>query len=103
MCERAHGAAFVTWVSVPSEQFGLREPQQLLRHHQSSPEARRSYCGRCGASLIFRSQRWPGEVPVARANLIDPAYGGPMAHAFFDARVDGFDVTDALPKRLAPN
>jgi hypothetical protein len=102
MCQRAHGAAFVTWVSVPSELFELRDSQRLLREYQSSPEAWRSFCGRCGSSLIFRSQRWPGEVHVARSNISDPVDRAPMAHAFFDTHVDWFDVSDALPKRTAP-
>ncbi len=102
MCQRAHGAALVTWVSIPAEQFELRDPQSLLREYQSSSEARRSFCRRCGSSLIFRSQRWPGEVHVARANIIDPVDRAPMAHAFFDTRVEWLEVNDALPKRAAP-
>lgn len=103
MCRRAHGAAFVTWVSVPAGQFEMNDLQGLLRTYESSAGALRQFCGRCGASLVFRSQNWPGEVHVARANFIDPVDRMPAVHGFYDTHADWFSVNDCLPRKPAPN
>jgi hypothetical protein len=103
MCQREHGAAFVTWVSVPSEQFQLNDAQGVLHTYPSSPGAMRQFCGRCGSSLFFRSDNWPGEVHVARANFFDPLDRAPAMHGFYDTHVDWFAVNDDLPRKPAPS
>jgi hypothetical protein len=101
-CQRAHGAAFVTWVSVPAGQFELADPHGVLREFQSSAGAVRQFCGTCGSSLVFRSDRWPGEVHVARANVIDALDREPVIHGFYDTHVAWFTVNDLLPRKPAP-
>lgn len=103
MCRRAHGAAFVTWVGVESGQFSLEDPDGLLRWYTSSPGAERGFCSRCGSSMLFRSERWPGEMHVAVANLDEGADRAPMAHVFWDTHVDWADVDsrDGLPRKPA--
>jgi len=100
-CQRAHGAAFVTWVSVDERQWRLDDAQGALRWHESSSAARRGFCGRCGSSLFFRSTRWPGEVHVARANFSTPPAEQPRAHGFYETHVDWFAVHDDLPKKAS--
>jgi hypothetical protein len=99
MCQRAHGAAFVTWVGIANENFELRDPSGLLRWFASSPPAQRGFCARCGSSLFFRSAQWPGETHIARANFRDPVDREPQAHVFYDTRVPWFQVHDDLPKK----
>lgn len=100
-CQRAHGAAFVTWVSVDERQWHLDDAQQALAWYQSSAEAQRGFCRRCGSSLFFRSTRWPGEVHVARANFSTSLADLPRAHGFYETHVDWFTVHDALPKKAS--
>jgi hypothetical protein len=69
ICRRSHGAAFVTWVGVPSAQFRIVAGERELRGYASTPEALRRFCGHCGSSLLFESSKWPGEVHVVRANF----------------------------------
>lgn len=101
MCQRAHGAAFVTWVSVPSRQAHIDDPDAMLRWHQSSLEAERGFCGSCGSSLFFRSKRWPNELHIARANFIGEVDRTPQVHAFYDTHVDWIGMDDGLPRRSA--
>jgi len=103
MCQRAHGAAFVTWVGSEATQAEIRDPHQLLEWHASSPEAQRGFCRRCGSSLFFRSSKWPGELHIARANFTDPLDKEPQGHVFYDSHVSWFAVNDSLPKKPAPN
>jgi hypothetical protein len=103
LCQRAHGAAFVTWVSSQAQLFGIEDPQRVLRRYRSSTDAERGFCSRCGSSLFFRSAKWPGEVHVARANFNSALDREPQGHAFYDTHVGWFEVKDALPKRPAPD
>ena len=102
MCRRAHGAAFVTWVSAPADQLKVDDPQQQLVGYASSPGALRQFCRRCGSSLFFRAERWPGEVHVARANVDGPLDRAPQMHGYYDTHVDWFSVNDDLPKKPPP-
>jgi hypothetical protein len=99
MCQRAHGAAFVTWVGVPEDKAWIDETR--LTWFESSAGAGRGFCATCGSSLFFRSKRWPGELHITRANFSDPIDREPDGHAFFDSHVSWFTVTDTLPKGLA--
>jgi hypothetical protein len=96
ICRRAHGAPLVTWAGVPHDKFRISAGRELLGSYASSPEAKRSFCSRCGSSLLFESSRWPAEVHVAVAN-IDSKLDRPVsAHVFFDDRADWFELDAPL-------
>lgn len=97
MCQRAHGAAFVTWVGLPADRAVIEGG--ALAWYASSPGAERGFCSRCGSSLFFRSTRWPGELHVTRANFTGPVDRAPSAHVFHATHVDWFTATDALPRQ----
>ncbi|MEM9301013.1 MAG: GFA family protein [Pseudomonadota bacterium] len=99
MCQQAHGAAFVTWVGVAEERFTVTAGKRAIAWHASSTEAERGFCKECGSSLFFRSERWPGEVHVTRANLVGDIDREPQAHAFYDAHVDWLKLGDDLPRK----
>src|SRR5262245_61224413 len=69
MCRRAHGAAFVTFCGVATERFRILAGADELVRYKSSETATRSFCRRCGSTLLFEGERWPGEVHVVRANI----------------------------------
>jgi hypothetical protein len=101
MCRRAQGAAFVTWFGVSGDAFEFIGPGDRLRIHRSSPEASRSFCGRCGSPLFFESTRWPGEIHVTLASLDPEAAAGlqPEAHVYWNDHVEWSAVHDDLPKK----
>ena len=101
MCRRAHGAAFVTWVGMEETRCRIDDPDGRLRWYDSSPGAQRGFCSNCGSSLFFRSQRWPGELHIVLANLLDPVDRAPQAHVFWDSHVDWvtLDAADGLPRK----
>ena len=102
LCQRSHGAAFVTWVSVDAARFALDVRDEALAWYASSAQAERGFCRQCGASLLFRSARWPGEVHIARASIEGPLDRQPQMHGFYDTHVDWFAVNDDLPKKPDP-
>lgn len=98
MCQRAHGAAFVTWVGAAEDRVTIDDSR--LMWHQSSDQAERGFCSICGSSLFFRSKRWPGEVHITRANINGDIDREPDGHAFYDRHVSWFKTSDDLPKSL---
>ncbi|MCC6812030.1 MAG: GFA family protein [Deltaproteobacteria bacterium] len=100
MCRRAHGAAFVTWVSVPSAQLRITNGQECIGAYKSSADAERRFCKTCGSPLFFESfGRWKGEVHIARAHFPGALDREPQVHSFFDDRAPWFHVNDQVPKR----
>ncbi len=98
-CQRAHGAAFVTWLGVSETTFRLVQGEDRLTWYSSSEQSDRGFCSKCGTTLFFRSVLAPGEVHIALACVDDAArVKPPAAHVFFDAHVPWFTFADDLPK-----
>ena len=98
MCRRAHGAGYVTWAGFKSDHFILRKGDHHLRWYESSPGARRGFCSTCGSTMLFESERWPGETHVALACLHGPIDREPQANAFYDTHVGWMPIDDGLRK-----
>ncbi len=98
LCQRAHGAAFGTWVGVAVEQFEILAGDTLI-WFASTAEARRGFCSRCGSSLLFESRRWPGEIHVVRAALPGEIDRPPSGHAFASSAVSWYHCDDGLPRK----
>ncbi|HSM68793.1 MAG TPA: GFA family protein [Xanthomonadales bacterium] len=96
MCRKAHGAGYVTWVGFESSRFTLDKGASCLTWFDSSPGASRGFCSTCGSSMLFRSERWAGELHVALACLDDPIDRKPQAHAFHESHVDWMPLDEAL-------
>lgn len=105
MCQRAHGAAFVTWFGIENERVRIDDAGGSLDWYVSSPGAERGFCKRCGSSLFFCSERWPGEFHIALANLDGDADRAPMAHVFWETHAEWakIDPEDGLPRKTAPD
>ena len=96
LCRKEHGAGYVTWVGFESDRFNLQAGDNDLKWYESSPGARRGFCGTCGSSMLFESKRWPGETHVALGCVDGPIDREPQAHAFFDSHVDWMPIDQAL-------
>lgn len=98
MCRRAHGAGFVTWVMVPTEQFRVTQGESDLIAFESSDHGTRSFCGVCGSSLLCVSSHHPDRVDVVLANLDGPIDQEPSAHVYYSNRADWVQLGDSLPR-----
>ena len=58
-----------------------------LSHFESSPGVRRGFCGRCGSTLTYEGDRWPGEIHLHVGAFDDPGTLAPTGHAFADERL----------------
>jgi hypothetical protein len=100
-CQRAHGAAFVTWVGIDASRVEMMDADAVLRWFGAG-EGERGFCASCGSSMFFRAPAWPGELHVARALFSDPLDRTPQLHAYYDSHVDWAVVADDLPTRSDP-
>lgn len=98
MCQRNHGAAYVTWVAVPRLQFRLDAGEASLVVHNSSDHGRRSFCGKCGSSLFCEIDEHPDQVDIPLASFEDPIDKEPQAHIFYDDRASWVAIGDQLPR-----
>lgn len=100
-CQRAHGAAFVTWVGVDEPQATITDSGNTLRWFRAV-NGQRGFCAECGSSLFFRGSSWPGELHLARALFTDPLDREPQMHAYYDTHVSWVNLQDNLPTRIDP-
>ena len=99
-CQRFHGAPLVTWVGFNEDDVSFTVGENRVTWYSSSAPAQRGFCGACGSSFLFRSERWPGELHISLTNLHGPIDREPEAHVFYDSHVPWLELGDELPKKL---
>ena len=97
-CRRAHGAAFVTWVGFPRAQLQITVGGDSLVEYETETGATRSFCGRCGSTLLYAGPRWDGEIHVARACIDGPIDRLPGGHVYVDHHAEWWSIEDDLPR-----
>ena len=95
-CRRALSAPIATWLTIARTAF--RFTAAIPEYYASSNGVRRSFCGKCGASLTYENEQRPDEIDVLACALADPAAVQPEAHIFVAERLPWFDTADQLPR-----
>jgi hypothetical protein len=98
LCQRSHGAGFVTWLGVRPAQLEMLQGDDRLVRHRSSEHGSRSFCGECGSSLFCDNTEHPDQVDIVLANLQGPIDRDPQMHIYYSDRADWLEVNDSLPK-----
>ncbi len=98
MCQRNHGAGYVTWIALPMAQLTFDQGEQELVRYESSAHGSRSFCSRCGTSLLCVSSQRPDEVDIPLANLVGEIDRKPQLHIYFSDRASWTHVDDGLPR-----
>jgi hypothetical protein len=102
MCQRNHGAAYVTWFGVKREQFSIDAGADVLVEYTSSNHGSRSFCGRCGSSLFCELDEHPDQIDVVLANMKAPLDLAPQMHIFWSDRAEWTVANDGLPRLGGP-
>jgi hypothetical protein len=95
-CRRASAAHAVGWLTVntPDVAFTGETP----REYASSPGVLRTFCGRCGTPLTYRSERRPREIDFTVCSLDQPELAAPTDHIWMQD-APGWDLASAsLPR-----
>ena len=98
MCQRNHGAGYVTWFAVPPSELKLLAGEDRLVRHPSSEHGTRSFCGECGSSLFCENTQHAERVDVTLASMQAPIDRAPQLHAYYSDRAAWIHAEDSLPK-----
>jgi len=96
MCQRAHGAPIVAWLTVPIETFAVTAGEPVA--YRSSTKAWRHFCGSCGTPLTWREADNPRFVDISIASLDNPELVEPTLHLWTDSQIGWFEMADHLPR-----
>jgi hypothetical protein len=98
ICRRTTGAPFVAWFSVLRSEFNFIHgvPTQF----QSSPNAHRTFCPRCGTQLTFLDDDDPLHIDITSCSLDNPALCPPEDHTFFGDKLEWIGLGDQLPRYI---
>ena len=102
MCQRGHGAAYVTWFGVVRDQFVIDAGEDSLVRYPSSDHGTRSFCGVCGSSMFCESTREPDTIDVVLANMTGAIDLAPQGHTYFSDRASWVAVDEKLPRLGGP-
>ena len=101
MCQRNHGAGFVTWFAVPKTQFSLDRGDSMLMRFESSDHGSRSFCGQCGSSLFCESTTHKEQIDLVRwLVVVEPVANLPDAIQNFTIGVVVRKALDRIHDRL---
>src|SRR5579859_1272077 len=94
-CRKAASAPNLPFATFPVERFAITrgEPAEF----RSSPHVVRSFCGRCGSPLTYRSDDHPGTIDVMAGSLDDPDALPPTHHIWVDHKLAWEVIGDGLP------
>jgi hypothetical protein len=98
MCQRNHGAGYVTWFAVPRRELAVLEGEDRLVRHRSSEHGTRSFCGECGSSLFCENTEHPDRMDIVLASVTGPIDRDPQLHVYYSDRAPWVEVNDSLPK-----
>jgi hypothetical protein len=98
MCRRAHGSAFSTYGRIAKEALSFLSGADQLEHFESSDAVTRSFCGRCGSSLLFRHSAAQEFDFIAIGTLDDDPGVRPEAHIFVGSKAAWYSIEDDLPQ-----
>jgi hypothetical protein len=95
ICRRASGAPFLAWFAVPRATFRWLGAEPA--YYQSSTEARRGFCPRCGTQLSFSHRQLPDQIDLTTCSLDDPEALPPQDHIWTASKLGWVALDDGLP------
>ena len=98
MCQRAHGAGYVTWIGVREDGFRITAGAGDVVDFRSSEHVTRSFCRRCGSTMFCNPDRDENVIDIAMANLHGDIDRKVKAHVFYDCRAGWLTINDDLRK-----
>jgi hypothetical protein len=91
-CRKVASAPAMAFAIFPVEALNVLRGE--LKVFQSSPGVLRSFCGKCGSPLIYRSDEQPGQISVMTGSLDQPQSIVPTYHLWTSQKIDWFDIAD---------
>ncbi len=96
MCRKAHGTALSTHLIVKPDQLHWIKGRPVA--YESSPEAFREFCPRCGTHMLVHGQSGDGTLAIPAGTLDDDAELTILGHMFTADLVGWHQISDKLPQ-----
>ena len=94
ICQRASGAAFLTWATVPRAELEVTGEPAWFR---SSPAARRGFCPTCGTRRWHRSSEDSDWLTLKVGTLDDSADVEPRGHLWVSKKQPWIPLDPSIP------
>ena len=95
-CRKSAGAPMVSWAAFAEDDFTLEQGE--LTTFNSSGQAMRSFCPKCGTGIAYRNEEYlPGIVDLQSATLDDPGALPAGAHIQVAERIGWMESAHELP------
>lgn len=95
ICRRSSGGTVMTWTEVPLARFEVTRGE--LAVYQSSEQAERRFCPKCGTQIVFAERRRPNELDIAVATLDRPEDHPPQHHIWVSSALPWLCLDEHLP------
>lgn len=95
-CRKATGAAFATFVDYQRDKVAITG--KTLEGYASSPGVKRSFCGKCGSTISFTGDNWPGEIDICIGVFDNPEIFEPEGHCYMKTALPWVHDMDDLPR-----
>ena len=96
MCRKAHGTAFSTHLIVKPDQLSWIKGRPVP--YESSPDAFREFCSRCGTHMLVHGQSGDGTLAIPAGTLDDDPELTILGHMFTADLVGWHQISDTLPQ-----
>jgi len=96
-CRRTHGHV-AAYTSVDQADLELLDQATLEWYHDRSPDTRRGFCRRCGASLFWDARDGRGKMAVAAGTLDDSGELVTIGHVYVSEAGHYYRIDDGLPQ-----
>ncbi len=90
-CRRHTGAPVSAYAGFESAKVRFTHGEPA--YFSSSAGVRRGFCARCGSTLSYEGERWPGEIHMHIGAFDDPSSLAPAGQAFADERLPWLHLT----------
>ena len=98
MCRKAHGTAFSTHLIMRPEQLRWTREELALCAYESSRDAYRAFCPRCGTHLLVHGQTGDDSIAVPAGTLDGDPPLTILGHMYTEALVSWHHISDDLPQ-----
>ena len=97
-CRRGNGSAYSANCKVPVERFTVVRDDGTLRHFETTPGARRYFCGTCGSPVFAKVDADPEHVRIRLGTLAREAEAEIVAHVWVGSKAKWDRIADELPQ-----
>jgi hypothetical protein len=98
MCQKFSGGAFGAFVGLKKNDFKYSKGEELVTEFKSSDWASRTFCSKCGSSLMYLYHEMTDSYFVSAGSLDDDPEIRPDKHIFVKDKCQWFNIIDDIPQ-----